>query len=71
MLWHQKKLKKQYGGIGISRASFCYLTNGAQLLSSSAFRFFRFQMVFQTILASFVPGLVPYFILIFFSDFFP
>ena len=50
-------MKKNYSrGIGISHASFCYLTNGAQLLSSSAFRFW-FQIVFQIILASFVPGL--------------
>ena len=49
-------MKKQSRGIGISHASFCYLTNGAQLLFSSAFRFW-FQIVFQIVLASFVPGL--------------
>ena len=49
-------MKKQSRGIGISHASFCYLTNGAQLLFSSAFRFW-FQLIFQIILASFVPGL--------------
>ena len=46
----EQKMKQQSRGIGISHASFCYLTNGAQLLFSTAFRF-RFQMIFQTILA--------------------
>ena len=38
MLWHLKKMKKLYGGIGISHAGFWYLTN-AQLLFSPAVRF--------------------------------
>ena len=57
MLWYLKKYGKYSRGIGIFHASFCYLTNGAQLLFSSAFRF-RFQIIFQIILASFVPGLI-------------
>ena len=45
--------------MGISDASFCYLTNEAQLLftrGTSAFRFW-FQIIVQIIFASFVPGL--------------
>ena len=59
MLWHFRKMNKYSRGIGISHASFWYLTNWAQLPFSSAVRFW-FQMIFQIILASFVPGLKPY-----------
>ena len=52
-----KKMKNKSRGIGISNASFCYLTKEAQLLSSSSFRFW-FQMIFQLTFASFVPGLI-------------
>ena len=51
-------MKKNYSrGIGISHASFCYLTNEAQLLFTSAFHFW-FQIFFQIILTSFAPGLM-------------
>ena len=53
---HFKKTKKKSRGIGISHASFCYLINGVQLISSSAFCFW-FQIFFHIIFASFVPGL--------------
>ena len=51
-----KKKKKKTRGIGTSHASFWYLTNGAQLLFSSAVRFW-FQIIFEVLVASFVPGL--------------
>ena len=56
MLWHLKKMKKQSRDIEISHVSFCYLTNGAQVLFISAFRFWL-QIIFQIILASLLPGL--------------
>ena len=49
MLWHRKIYIKKSRGIGISHASFWYLTNGAQFLFSSAVRFW-FQIIFQIIL---------------------
>ena len=58
MLSHFNKMKKQSRGIGLSHASFCYLTNGAQLLFGSAFRFCFQIFFFEMILASFVPGLM-------------
>ena len=62
MIWYFFLNEKKSRGIGISHAGFCYLTNGAQLLFSSAFRLW-FQIIFQIvfnliILASFVPGLI-------------
>ena len=55
-------MKKNNRGVSEYLMLFCYLTNGAQLLFSSAFRFW-FQIIFQIvfnliILASFVPGLI-------------
>ena len=49
-------MKKNNRGVWEYLMLFCYLTNGAQLLFSSAIRFWS-QNFFKIILASFVPGL--------------
>ena len=49
-------LKKYTRDIGIFNASFCYRTNETHFLFSSAFRCW-FHTIFETIFASFVPGL--------------